>query len=340
MCQRALGKSIFCVVIFLCEAVFAQGGSLAVQRAREAMADYRKELDAQQAALAQGLFNEADARLAASSAALKQAQAAYEAAGAPTDASTDVLFEYADTVRLLGYFDLAGEAMETVVAREPENARAWAVLGASKIECGPKLEPRGLEALQKSVALDGASEESAVARVALGKLYYKQGLYDFASEELEKAVAAAPDDAEAVIRLAALQARGGQIREASDAINALGKAAQPHDALARVLLRECLDTFERDGGIFEDTAENHIAFSKLLYRAARIPEALLAASRAVALNPADFDTLNFAGSMYIQMGNADGARQAYEKSLSVNPDQPTVKDALKQLPPPEAAPAQ
>lgn len=334
MFRRALLRAFVCAAACIAGPVYAQGGSLAVQRAREATADYKKEIAAQQSALADGLYNEADARGAAAQAALKRSLAAYEAAGAPSDAATDVLFEYADTARLLGYFDLAGEAMETVVAREPANARAWGVLGASEIECGPKHEPRGLEALLKSLSLDVESKDSVPVRVALGKLYYSQGLYDFAREQLEKAVAAAPDNAEAVIRLAALQVRAGQIREASAAIDALGKAAQPHDALARVLLRECLDTYEHDGGIFDDTAENHVAFSKLLYRAARIPEALLAASRAISLKPDDFDTLNFAGSMYIQMGNADGARQAYEKSLSVNPDQPMVREALTKLPPP------
>jgi len=319
--------------------VYAQGVGASVQRAREAVADYGKELEAQQAAMGQGLFNEADTRGAAAQAALQRARLAYEAAGAPGRAASDVLFEYADVARLLGYDDLAGEAMEVVVAREPDNARAWGVLGASKIACGPKQEPRGLEALLKSLALDGASEGSVVVRVALGKLYYGQGLYDFAREQLAQAVATVPGDAEAVIRLAALQVRAGEIREASDALTALGLAAQPHDALARVLLRECLDTFERDGGIFEDTAENHIAFAKLLYRAARIPEALLAVSRAVALNPGDTESLNFAGSMYTQMGNADGARQAYEKSLAVNPEQPVIQEMLKQLPPPAAASA-
>ena len=326
-------------LILLALPAFAQGGGPDLQRAHEALAEHQKETEAAQSALAQGLFNDADARTNAARAALQRAQAAFEAAGAPTNAPTDVLFEYADTTRRLGYHDLAGEAMETVVAREPENARAWGVLGASQIECGPKHEPRGLEALLKSLALDSASKDAVAARVALGKLYYAQGLYDFAREQLEQAVATDPAHPEAVIRLAALQARAGKIREANDAITALDKAAQPHDALARVLLRECLDTFERDGGTFEDNAANHVAFSKLLYRAARVPEALLAASRAVTLDPTDTATLNFAASMYTQLGNADNARQAYEKSLAVNPDQPLVQEALKHLPPPAAPPA-
>ena len=337
---RKSRASIALTLLFIAVAsltAFAQGESGSLQGARDSVSKYREEVKAQQAAMAEGLFNEADARGAAARVALQRARTAYEEAGAPASADNEILFEYAEVTRLLGYHDLTGEAMETVVTRDPANAKAWGTLGAAKIKCGPKHEPRGLEALLKAVQLEGDSPAAAPWRVALAELYQAQGLPDFAREQLEKALALATDNAEGVVRLAVLDARAGKIRAANDAIDKLGKAAVPLDSLTRVLLREALDTFERDGGTFDDVAENHAAYAKLLYRASRMPESLLAASRAVQLNPADTATLNFAASVYMQLGNADAARQAYEKSLAVNPEQPTVQEALKRLPPPAAA---
>lgn len=317
-------------------AVFAEPGP-ELQRAREAFGTYQKESAAKDAALAQRDAAQIDAHASAARKALLDAQAAYESLGAPQRGEADILFEYANVTRILGYHDRAAEAMETQVARDPKDAKAWALLGASAIECGPKRAPRGLEALRKSIALDGASKDSAVAYLGLGKLYQEQGLYDLATEALTKATANDPANAEAVIRLAALNARAGKILEAETAIDGLGKSAYAHDALTRVLLRESLATFEGDGRYFDDKAENHAAYAKLLYRAARTPEAILAAGRATRLNPKDTATYNFMGSLFTQIGNAEGARTAYQKSLDADSNQPNIAEALKALPPPQSA---
>jgi Flp pilus assembly protein TadD len=329
-------SAVICLLL-LAGSAFAQSNA-ALQSARESVAKYQQEEKARQAAIADGLFNEADSRAQAGRVALIEALRAYEAGGVPGAAPKEVLFEYTDAARRLGYFDQAGEAMEAAVRLDAGDARAWALLGMSLIECGPKHERQGLEALRKSLAIDSASKDAASALNALGKLYYRQSLYALAAEAFDKALTIDPANIEAVLRRSALQVREGKVLEASNAIDALGAAAEPLDAMTRVLLRECIMAFEDDGRFVDDTAENHAAFAKLLYRAARIPEAILASSRAIQLNPKDTKTMNFVGSMYTQMGNADGARQAFQKSLDTDPNQPNIAEALKQLPPP-AAPA-
>ena len=77
-----------------------------------------------------------------------------------------------------------------------------------------------MEALRKSLALDDKSKDAALAFAALGKLYQEQGLYDLAVEPLTKAIALDPANGEAIIRLAALNARGGKILEAESALTA------------------------------------------------------------------------------------------------------------------------
>lgn len=336
----------------------AAQGRQAAQRAREALGTYETEHAAQLQAITEGLYADADARGAKAHAALLDAKAAYELAAS---VEKNDLLDYADVLELLGFDDLLGEAMERGVTKYPEDALLWAKLGAAKIRCGPKHEARGLEALRKSITLDPDCTVCLLACTALGALYYEQGLYDLAREALEKAAAPqpkaqplksrkyppdTPDNAEAVIRLAVLQVREGKIAEANAALDALGQAARPFDAMTRVLLRDALETYENDGRYFDDTAPNHVAFSKLLYRAGRLPEAVLAASRATRLDPKDTKTFNFIGSIYLQLGNADAARQAYEKSLEADPGQSEVAQVLEQIraqaaakPAPPTAPA-
>lgn len=316
-----------------------------LQRAHEAIDTHLRESAAREAAIAQGLYNDADARDAAARTALLDAKAALDGVPVATLGLADML-DYAEVLRRLGYDDLVGEMLEQAVVAQPGEASLWALLGAAKIRCGPKHEPRGLEALRKALALDAGQ---VVALTALGEFYNAQGLYDLAQEALEKAVAplaalpgpegrkfAAAVEAgkplpEAVVRLAALQVRSGKIVEANAALDALGQAGRPFDALTRVLLREALARFEDDGRFFDDVAANHVAYAKLMYRAGRLSEAILAGSRATRLDPKDTKTLNFIGSIYLQLGSLDAALQAYEKSLAADADQPDVAKVLEQI---------
>ena len=85
------------------------------------------------------------------------------------------------------------------------------------------------------------------------------------------------------------------------------------------------------GATIVHEAAPQAAYSKLLYRAARLPEAVSAGHRAAELKPDDVDTLNFLGAMLLQAGKADEAKQVYEKSLAIRPDQPNVSEGLKQI---------
>jgi cytochrome c-type biogenesis protein CcmH/NrfG len=97
------------------------------------------------------------------------------------------------------------------------------------------------------------------------------------------------------------------------------------------MLRKALLTFERTGGWFEDTAANHAAYAKLLYRAGRITDAVLAARRSVILNEGDYETWNFIAAMQLQVGNLEHAEQAYGHSLTARPDQPEIEKQRRQI---------
>ena len=185
--------------------------------------------------------------------------------------------------------------------------------------------------LAKSLERDPNSEGAADAWFLKGRIEHRAGQYEDAAQSYDEAVKRKPGHVQSLIGKAALDARNGRIVEASAALDAVGKAAQPFDVDTRMLLRKALADFQADGGKMPDEAAAQAAHAKLLYRAARIPDAVAAARRAVELKPDDVDTLNFLGAMLMQAGQNDQAKDAYAKSLAVKPDQPNVQETLKKL---------
>jgi Flp pilus assembly protein TadD len=256
---------------------------------------------------------------------------AYEAAGANASEDPVVLHRYAAALRSLGDHDLAAGVLTRAVRLAPEEAALWMHLGADLAESGPGVREEAFQALHKSLELEAKSPTAAQAHFLLGDLYYREGLFDFAREHQESALRLEPDHVRARIALAALRISAGEVLEGSRDLDALGRRAQPYDAETRVLLREALTDFDAARRVFPDTPEHHAAYARALYRAARFPDAILAARRAATLNPEDFDTWNFIAAVQGQLGNLPQARDAYTKSLEANPDQPQVRAILEEM---------
>jgi len=255
----------------------------------------------------------------------------FQSAGADETKDAKVRKEYIELLSLLGYYDLAAAQFEKSAAETAQNAGLWRGAGTAWAESGPANDERALAALHKSLEADSKSESAADVWFYIGHVQHRAGQYDAAMQSYGEALKLKADEPRTVIGKAALDARAGRIAEASSALDALGKAAQPYDVETRALLRKALADFQASGAKVPEEAAAQAAYSKLLYRAARLPEAVAAGRRAVELKPDDADMLNFLGAMYLQAGKPDEAKQAYEKSLAVKPDQPNVTDALRQI---------
>lgn len=262
---------------------------------------------------------------------LRDAITLYEQAGAGKDNDPVLIQEYAELLANRGDYDLAADALKRAAARDAANAALWAKVGENLGKVGPQRRQEAFESLRKSLELDKTSPAAAKAFYALGDLCWREGLYEQARENLDAALKLAPEDVPTRIALAAAKARAGQVLEAENDLDAVGKAAQPYDAETRAQLRQALADFDAARRFFADTAENNAAYARLLYRAARIPEAILAAQRATRQDPKDFALLNFIAAMQIQLGNLPQAKKAYERSLEANPDQAEVQQAITQI---------
>ncbi len=255
----------------------------------------------------------------------------FQSAGADESKDAKVRAEYVELLGLLGYYDLAAQQLERSAKESPKDPGLWRAAGRAWTDSGPAGDERALAALHSSLELDRDSADAAETWFFIGRVQHRRGEYDPAAESYAAALKLKPDHARAVIGKAALDARAGRIVEASAALDALGRAAQPYDIETRELLRKALADFQAGGAKVPDEAAPQAAYSKLLYRAARLPEAVSAGHRAAELKPDDVDTLNFLGAMLLQAGKADEAKQVYEKSLAIRPDQPNVSEGLKQI---------
>ena len=255
----------------------------------------------------------------------------FQSAHADESRDARVRAENTELLNLLGYYDLAAAQLERAADEAPKDAALWRQAGAAWVASGPAGDERALADLAKAQALDPDSEAAAETWYLTARVQHRAGQYEAAEKSYAEALKHKPNHAQALIGKAALDARAGRMVEASAALDALGKAAQPFDVDTRVLLRKALADFQAAGGKVPEEAPAQAAVSRLLYRAARVPDAIAAARKAVDLKPEEVDTINFLAVMLLQAGKTDEAKKTYEKSLAVRPDQPNVTEMLKQI---------
>ena len=324
------GLAWFCVVVALVAGSWGPGrvwAQEAVPGAREKLALFYTA----QKALADAYANddpEAVGRHRAESESyLWEARELFDQADAGSSEQPDVLSDYAQVLNLSREFDLAAVVLKKAVKLKPGDAALWQTLGRSLARLGHPRAREAKRALRKSLALNPTSAIAVNGLRELGKLYHREGLYDFARESYTKALALAPEDEGVQFALATLDVRDGHLRRAADRLEALGGVF----ALEKDALDESLRDFEAARRWFPDTAEDHVAYAKLLVQANRLRESLLPLERAVRLDPKGYITWNLLGSVSRGLGDLDRAREAFTRSLELNADQPRTKKALDEL---------
>ena len=143
-------------------------------------------------------------------------------------------------------------------------------------------------------------------------------------EELEKRLEAEPENVEAMIELASLYGQEHEIRKAADLLEqALG--IDPENAMAHYNLGLCyLKVLKSDlevSEIWEDKADDE-AFFEL---------AIVAFQRALEIDPEFVEAYNNLGTLYALRGWNDQAKEQWELSLQINPDQPEIQQDVASL---------
>ena len=262
---------------------------------------------------------------------LKQAKRLYDEAGAASADDVDVLREYGTVLMKGGDFDLAAEAFQRAAKRSPGDAALWRELGRALSLLGHPRAREAVDALRHCLAIDPSSTGAADTQATLGRVYRQEGLYDLARECFQKSLELNPDSVPAKVGLIGLKIQDGEMAEASDGIDKLGALPPEYAAQLPGLLGESVQHFQESRLWFPDTAENHIAYARILFRVGGIEEALEAAERSAKLDPSLYTTWNFIGDLSFQMNRAERAREAYTRSLELKPDQPMTQERLDSL---------
>ena len=143
-------------------------------------------------------------------------------------------------------------------------------------------------------------------------------------EELEQRLETEPENIEVMVELASLYGEQNEIRKAVDLLEqAVG--IDPENATAHYNMGVCyLKVLKSDlevSEIWEDRADDEEFFEL----------AIVSFQRAIEIDPEFFEAYNNLGTLYALRGWTDQAREQWERSLELHPDQPEIREDVANL---------
>lgn len=262
----------------------------------------------------------------------EKARKLFEEAGGIELRDAEALADFAGVLHSLNDSDLAADALRKAVRLEPDNPALWLALGRGLLSPLYRRPAEAEDALKHAARIGAGDAVEGEARAVLGRLYWDKGLSDFAEREWRRTLEVAPENTLARTGMAAVLVRRGEMVAASERVEEVVQESPGALMLAGELLRKGVADFERSGLWFEDTAKAHFAYASLLLRAGRYAESIGPLRRTVKLDPENHVAWNMIGSISAQLGRVEQAREAFERSLELNPDQERTREALKALP--------
>ena len=262
---------------------------------------------------------------------LREARDLYDEADAAEARDPELLSEYARLLERTDDPDLAATVLTRLTALSPNDAEAWVRLGKALSHLGDTHVLDAKSAFDHALSLEATPTVRGQAYAGLGRLYYDLGLFELAEETFIEVLPLAPQDIETIVALAALHLRRGSVIVASDTLDSMGAALAPHGALLQEYLAKALADFDLNRVWFPDAAPFHLAYAKLVYRAGRLPEAMGILERSLDLNDENYVSWNLLGSFRNRAGDTEGARNAFTRSLALNPQQPRTRQSLDAL---------
>lgn len=314
------------------------GGSGVLWEARTMAAQARQQVQAASKAAGAGDAEAYREHEVKAEELFEKARRLFEEAGGRELEDAEALADFAGVLHSLNDSDLAADALRKATQIEPDNPALWLALGRTLQAPLYRRPAEAEEALKRAVETGTGEHIEGEARALLGRLYWDKGLTDFAERQWKQALKVAPENALAQMGVAAMLARQGDMVAASERVEQAAQASPEALGNATELLGKSLQDFERSGQWFEDTAKAHFSYASLLVRAGRYAESIGPLRRTVKLEPENHAAWNMIGSISAQLGRTKQAREAFEHSLDIKPDQERTREALKKLSSPQAKP--
>lgn len=202
------------------------------------------------------------------------------------------LFQEAASLESRGQWSLASSNYSKILDKDPENPRAYYLLGMAQVRIG--MNDYAIRNLKEAIRIDPTMQEAKDGLegvyVTRGLLARQSGKKSEALSAFEEAVAANPGSVSAALELGAeLESQGQNER----ALEVYGKAtaAAPNDATSHAKL----------GAVFAARGMNERAVTEL--------------ETAVRLNPRDAASQKALGRAYAALGRRDKAAAAFHEAM-------------------------
>ncbi len=224
-----------------------------------------------------------------------------------------------------------------------ESAEFQAKLQALGYLVGPTTSDAARGEKAFSMPAEGGGEDTQRGRLNLGTSLLASGDVQGAIRAFRDAASAEPKDAAAHNKLALALQRAGQADEAlaefRQAMTLARNRYQKEAAFlgAGVVLAERGNLRESDRVLGEGIAAVPDSFILHSTRAGVLSQlgderaAAQSLARAAQINPNDVKTLNTLGALYAKYGQEDEARKLWQRSLSLQPDQPQIREFLAMI---------
>ncbi len=310
------------------------GNAPSVEDARAAASGAEEQVNLAREAFSAGKQDAANEHWQNASDGFLNARDLYLGARADQSSDPELLEEFAASAVRTEDYDLAAKAYRRAATYRPENNEYWLEAGRNFVRVGTAMADEAREALkvcQDRAADSGDTRLAAQASAQSGHLYRKLALYELARDYYESARTSDPDHLGARIGLIGLDFREGHVLEAATAVEQTGQLTPGDAGLLDTMLRFGYEGFHESHAWFADSADNHMAYAKLLARLGRLSEGLLAIQRTVDLDTGNVVALNLLGSLARGVGDTTRARDAFNRSLEIDPDQPRTREAIDAL---------
>ena len=213
-----------------------------------------------------------------------------------------------------GVFAQAREAAEKAIARDPQSAEAYNLLGYALWYGGDR--EKAAAALDQALKLDPAAGDIYGFR---GMIYRESGSLDDARRILERASALNPQAPLAYFDLAVVFLRKGDFDHAIGQFEAglnLPAASRRLPDM-EVAIRDLQQALTNK----KDAAEGYVVLGRLLGVAgADSPQVIAAFQEAIRLKPDDAPAHNALGLVYVQTGDDEKATAEFRAAIKLRPD--------------------
>ncbi len=263
---------------------------------------------------------------------LPEAAGLYESLCARSPGDADAWATLGDLRAALGQFEQSAEALQRAVALRPQQAGWWGNLGASQLDSGKPA--KAIVSFRESLRL---SADQPGIHYNLGAALTRLGRLDEALRAYQTAISLRSDFAEAWLNLGSLHS---QRREYDLAMRAAEEALRLRPAYPEAMnnLGQALTTLERHDeavvryraalDLLPDYPEAHSNLAASLVHRGQLREAAIHARRALARHPPFWPAANNLGNALIRLGEIDEAVAVLSAVPADSPTHVVAQDNL------------